>query len=196
MKRVLIAATVFCVAFPLGAMTDDTICADMTITGSHDNVVVPSGTVCISSGAYIAGNVKVYGAFEAQRGTTIEGNVHGEPGHRYVRLLGVDVVVRENVELKYATSDEQSGFMAGTEIGGNFQWEGNPNPLIAQGGTIGGNLVMLKSTGGGEIFGNVIQGNLQCKENDPAPTGGGNTVGGNKEDQCTLLNGSIVRILK
>jgi hypothetical protein len=34
---------------------------------------------------------------------------------------------------------------------------------------------------------NWIDGNLQCKENVPAPTGGGNVVQGNKEDQCAAL---------
>ena len=37
------------------------------------------------------------------------------------------------------------------------------------------------------IEGNVIDGNLQCKENRPAPTGGNNRVGGTKEDQCSSL---------
>jgi hypothetical protein len=37
------------------------------------------------------------------------------------------------------------------------------------------------------ISSNRVNGNLQCKENQPAPTGSGNTVGGNKEDQCQRL---------
>jgi hypothetical protein len=39
---------------------------------------------------------------------------------------------------------------------------------------------VIGNSGGGEIFRNVINGNLQCKENRPASTGGGN-----KEDQCS-----------
>jgi hypothetical protein len=34
---------------------------------------------------------------------------------------------------------------------------------------------------------NVIDGNLQCQGNAPAPTGGGNVVSGNAEDQCASL---------
>ena len=45
----------------------------------------------------------------------------------------------------------------------------------------------FQNTGGVEIRGNRINGNLQCKENSPRPTGGGNVVGGNKEDQCARL---------
>jgi hypothetical protein len=35
--------------------------------------------------------------------------------------------------------------------------------------------------------GNSVAGNLQCKENVPAPRGGNNVVQGNKEDQCAAL---------
>ena len=45
----------------------------------------------------------------------------------------------------------------------------------------------FQNTGGVEIRGNRIDGNLQCKENSPAPVGGNNRVGGNKEDQCRNL---------
>ena len=37
------------------------------------------------------------------------------------------------------------------------------------------------------ITANRIKGNLQCKANNPPPTGGGNVVHGNKEDQCKRL---------
>jgi hypothetical protein len=37
------------------------------------------------------------------------------------------------------------------------------------------------------ITSNRINGNLQCKANNPRPAGGGNVVGGNKEDQCSRL---------
>ncbi|MBW4556972.1 MAG: hypothetical protein KME59_13680 [Trichormus sp. ATA11-4-KO1] len=45
----------------------------------------------------------------------------------------------------------------------------------------------FQNTGGLTIKNNRIDGNLQCKENRPAPTGGGNIVQGNKEDQCSRL---------
>jgi hypothetical protein len=37
------------------------------------------------------------------------------------------------------------------------------------------------------ITSNRVNGNLQCKSNNPRPTGGGNIVQGNKEDQCARL---------
>jgi hypothetical protein len=41
-------------------------------------------------------------------------------------------------------------------------------------------LQAFKNTGGVSITRNVIDGNLQCKENRPPPTGGGNIVDGKK----------------
>jgi uncharacterized protein YodC (DUF2158 family) len=57
------------------------------------------------------------------------------------------------------------------------------------GSTIDADLQAFENSGGPAITfsGNRIDGNLQCKENDPAPGGGGNIVGGNKEDQCASL---------
>jgi hypothetical protein len=45
----------------------------------------------------------------------------------------------------------------------------------------------FQNTGGVNFANNVIDRNLQCKENRPAPTGGNNEVHGNKEDQCSRL---------
>ena len=51
----------------------------------------------------------------------------------------------------------------------------------------GGSIQVFQNTGGVNIASNRVNGNLQCKENRPAPTGGGNVVQGNKEDQCARL---------
>ena len=48
---------------------------------------------------------------------------------------------------------------------------------------------VFQNSGSVEIQYNTIDGNLQCKENAPAPTGGANRVAGNKEDQCARLTG-------
>lgn len=52
---------------------------------------------------------------------------------------------------------------------------------------IGGDLQVFQNQGEIEIISNVVGGNLQCKENNPAPIGGGNRVDGNQEDQCAQL---------
>ena len=51
---------------------------------------------------------------------------------------------------------------------------------------IGGNLQAFKNTGTVYIANNRIDGNLQCKENYPKPTGSNNQAS-SKEDQCAKL---------
>ena len=165
------------------AFANDTICANTFITGTHENVIVPPGIICVSA-VHIKGSVKVFGAYIAHAGTTVEGNIDGESGHLFVWLSGFQVLVLGNVQLKESASSEPSGYASGTEIRGDFKWEKNSNFLFAHGGTIGGNFVMEKSTGGGEIVGNGIQGNLICSENDLPPIGGDNSVGGNRDEEC------------
>ena len=46
---------------------------------------------------------------------------------------------------------------------------------------------MFKNRNEQRISFNTVKGNLQCKENNPAPVGGQNTVHGSKEDQCRRL---------
>ena len=53
-----------------------------------------------------------------------------------------------------------------SRINGDLQFESNDAWMVARNNTIGAN--------------------LQCKENNPPPTGGGNTAG-DKEDQCAAL---------
>ena len=52
---------------------------------------------------------------------------------------------------------------------------------------VGSDIQLFSNDGRFEVRHNRVEGNLQCKSNDPAPVGGNNTVGGNKEDQCKGL---------
>jgi hypothetical protein len=54
---------------------------------------------------------------------------------------------------------------------------------------VNGSVQVMQNVGGVEISKNIIDGNLQCKENVPPPTGGGNDVQGNAEDECETLGG-------
>jgi hypothetical protein len=161
------------------AVANDTIC-DGLLAGVHDNVVVPAGAACEIAGARIKGSVKVFGALDVLSPTTIRGNIEGEPGHRYVRLHGGEsLVVFGNVTIKGAVTGFEAGYLAGTQIRQNFQYEENDGFLVAWGGIIGGNLKSEKNVGGGGIFGNTVRGNLECQENVPPHAEAGNFVGGN-----------------
>lgn len=161
------------------AHAGDTVCVG-ALSGAHDNVTVPAGETCIISDAQIEGSVKVYGGVDIYSPTTIKGSIDGESGNTGVRLWGgANLVVEGNVQInKSPGSPAGSGYWAGTQIHGNFQYEENVGFLTAAGGLIGGNFKAEKNTGGGDIVGNTISQNLECKENTPALFQAGNVVGG------------------
>ncbi|MFP4123617.1 MAG: element excision factor XisI family protein [Coleofasciculus sp.] len=51
---------------------------------------------------------------------------------------------------------------------------------------LGSDMQVKNNDGGTEIVSNLIGNNLQCQDNDPAPTGGGNTAA-QKQGQCENL---------
>jgi hypothetical protein len=189
MKRLALlmaALTVPVLLVAPSATANDTLCTG-ALAGAHDNVIVPDGATCNIAGAQIKGNVKVLagGSLDVFAPTTIGGSVQADPGHQYVRIWGGAVVVMGDVEVKGGTGAPDggtAGYLAGTDIRGNFQWEENRIGLNADGGTIGGNVKAEKNAGGGFISGNTIRGNVECKENNPAIGEAGNTIGG--DDKC------------
>jgi hypothetical protein len=70
---------------------------------------------------------------------------------------------------------------------GNVQGEGARSVSVIEQSRVGGSVPIVQNNGGGTVRRNVIDGNLQCKENNPAPVGDDNVVGGSKEDQCARL---------
>jgi hypothetical protein len=162
-------------------MAGDFVCTTVAV-GTFDNVIVPEGAICDMGPATVRGSVKVFGGLNVVPPTTIRGSIDGEPGHDFVALLGGAIVVRGSVQLKGSPGAALSGYIAGIQIGGNFQYEENANGLVAQGAIIRGNLKAEKNTGGGTITGNTIRGNLECKENSPPMVEVGNTIGG--DDKC------------
>lgn len=69
-----------------------------------------------------------------------------------------------------AAADDRrcDGFIGATHVDGNV--------IVPNGATC-----TLRGT---RVDGNTIDGNLQCKSNDPAPVDDNNEVSGNKENQC------------
>ena len=76
--------------------------------------------------------------------------------------------------------------MVKTRINGDLQFETNEARMLARYSTILANLQAVGNTGGVVLENNRIAENMQCKENNPPPTGGGNQAG-DKEDQCAAL---------
>ena len=161
----------------------DTICNTALSGGSYENILVPSFATCTILNAQVDGNVLVQpgGAVTISGRTYIDGNVQSDGG-RFVRLLGRGVTVNGDVQIKKST--KTSTIQPGTSILGNLQFEENSGFLAVTSSFIAGDLQFFKNSGGGTFVNNTIRQNLQCKENNPPPTGGGNRVGGSKEDQC------------
>lgn len=149
-----------------------------------EDVVVPQGATCTLEGTRVRGDVEVKrDATLIGRGIRVDGNVQGE-NQREVRV-GRSSVVGGNVQLEQGVR----GSVNDTIVGGDIQYEQNRGSLEARRNRVGGNVQVFGNRGGTTIVvdANRIDGNLQCKENAPAPTGGGNVVQGSKEDQCRRL---------
>ena len=126
-----------------------------------DNVRVPQGATCRLDGTVVQGTVKIErNARLFADDVRVVGNVQGE-NHRRVKVVG-------------------------SRVGGSIQVVQGENARLRN-NRVGQDVQSFENTGTQRITLNHIDGNLQCKENVPAPTGGGNTVGDNKEDQCARL---------
>lgn len=144
-----------------------------------DNLRVPQNATCTLNGTFVKGTIKVErNATLKARGVSVIGNVQAENAK--------NVVVSDSSSVGGSVQVKQGAAAAVTssEITGDIQYDANTKYLKANSNDVGGSIQVVGNSGGAEIFRNVIDGNLQCKENKPAPTGGGNIVGGNKEDQC------------
>jgi len=163
------------------ALDDDEVCTDNVGEVVDGNVIVPDGMECTLEGSRIDGNVLVgIDATLVALGVTVEGNIQAE-GARAV-IVGDDTHVDGNIQIKYGGSVE----VLGTTIRGDLQFEENADSLTVSESVVGGNLQVFKNSGDIALESNQISGDLQCKENDPAPVGGGNTAA-SKEDQCFAL---------
>jgi hypothetical protein len=78
-----------------------------------------------------------------------------------------------------------------SRVNADIQYDANSAALRVQRNRVGGSVQVIGNRLSNNatiiIARNTIDGNLQCKENTPRPTGGNNVVGGNKEDQCARL---------
>jgi hypothetical protein len=174
MKRLLIAVPLVIAGSVMtapAAHADDRVCRG-TIGASSigDNVVVPQNATCQLNGTRIDGNVIVNrGAKLVASGVRVGGNIQAE-NHREVVISPRTVngkVVRSTVE-------------------GSIQLEQGGGGKILR-ATVDSDIQLFSNRGQFTVRGNRVDGNLQCKSNNPRPVGGSNVVQGNKEDQCRTL---------
>ena len=181
-----------------------------TLTGTFDNVTVPSGETCTLQNSTVNGNVK---ALENARlfmsNNHVRGNVEGDKA-RIVQVSGG--TVDGNIQIKDGSSPSELGasVTGGTVVtGGNIQIEkmNTGRVLVADARVHKGNiqitenntstsleilrndvaqdLQVFKNRGAGSkaVSGNTVGQDLQCKENSSPFTGGPNSAG-ETEEQC------------
>jgi len=151
----------------------------VTIDG---NVLVTSGT-CELTGTRVIGNVHVYpGGLLVANGASIDGSIQAEGA---VDVLVDQSTVNGSIQLDNLVGDLSS--ITRSVVGGSIQLVSNRSELVVDDNDVNADVQAFSNSGGVDITNNVIDGNLQCKTNQPAPTGGFNRVAGNKEDQCANL---------
>ena len=147
------------------ARAEERTCRGTLGATTVDNLRVPSGATCTLTGTKVKGTIKV------QRGATLHAS-----GIRVIGNIQAENAARVKVVLSH--------------IGGSIQIVQSRNASTLSKldrNTIKQDVQYFENRGTISITGNRINGNLQCKANNPRPNGGGNIVGGNKQDQCAGL---------
>jgi len=147
-----------------------------------DNVRVPQGAKCVLDGTRTNGTVLVErNAILRAIDVKVNGNVQGENARR------VAVVRSSRVGGSVQAVQGQAARVKDSRVEGDILFDENSGFVRAVNNRVNGSVQAFQNTGGVRIFGNFIDANLQCKENQPPPTGGMNVVQGTKEDQCASL---------
>jgi hypothetical protein len=184
MRRLLVALMATGVFLSLGsvALAEETVCKGTIGSKTVDNVKVPQGATCVLDGTKVKGTVKVNrNAVLKAIDVNVIGNVQGEEASKVIVRAGSSV----GGSVQVVQGDRAK--VLNSKVNGDILYDDQGAPVAVRESQIGGNVQAFQNTGGVVIANNVIDGNLQCKENQPKPTGGGNPVGGNKEDQCKNL---------
>ena len=166
-------------ALPGTATAEERSCRGKLGAITVDNLRVPQNATCTLVGTRVKGTIKVQrNATLYARGVRVVGNVQAENA----RLVVVAAASRVGGSVQVKQGGAAS--VTSSRITGDVQYDANRRHLKANGNRVGGSIQIVGNAARAEVFRNVVNGNLQCKENRPAPIGGNNAVGGSKEDQC------------
>lgn len=183
MRPVITALLALGMLFTLSgpAAAEEYRCTGQVGARTLDNVRVPAGRTCTLSGTLVKGTIQIGNdARLFANNIRVIGNIQSE-GFQNVTVE--DSRVGGSIQVVQGRRAD----IRRTHVNADILFDDNRRPNIARRNDVGGNIQAFQNTGGVEIRGNVVDGNLQCKANDPRPVGGDNRVGGNKEDQCRGL---------
>lgn len=159
---VLAVTAVTATVLPQTAFGEERACRGKLGRATVDNLRIPQGAVCVLNGTRVKGVITV------QRGATLVAN--------RVRVVGnVQAENARNVVVRRSS-----------RVGGSIQLDHGARASVLS-SRVGGDIQVIGYSGRVVIARNVVDGNLECKENRSAPTGGRNVVGENKLDQCARL---------
>jgi hypothetical protein len=161
------------------AHAEERTCARALGAVTVDNLRVPPNATCRLTRTHVKGTIKVErNATLVARSVRVVGNVQGENAANVLVLASSRIGGSVQVKQGGGASVKRS------RVNDDIQYDANTKLVIARANRVGGSIQVIGNRGGAAIFTNRVDGNLQCKENRPAPTGGANVVGGDKEDQC------------
>jgi len=147
------------------ARAEERTCRGTLGAKTVDNLRVPSGATCTLNRTRVKGTIKV------ERGATLNASA--------IRVIG-------NIQAENARRVD----VVGSHIGGSVQVvQGRNGSTLSKlnRNTVKQDVQYFENRGAISVTLNRINGNLQCKANNPRPRGGRNIVGGSKEDQCAKL---------
>jgi hypothetical protein len=188
-KPMLMALTValILVAIPRVAFADETCTGAIGAVTIDDNLTVPDDATCTLEGTVVEGNIQLESQTTLRAtGITVGGNVQTIDGE------AIEVSIHDSdIDGDVQVFDSSIATVSNTRVGGNIQYDGNAGDLAVLASDVDGDVQLFDNDGGDkEVSDNTIGGNLQCKDNDPAPWGSNNIVEGNSEDQCADLEGT------
>jgi hypothetical protein len=169
------------VMLPPAAMGEERSCRGTLGKIALDNLRVPQGATCTLNGTRLNGTITVQrGARLFANGVRVNGNIQAENAR--------NVVVRgSRVGGQIQIKQGGAATVSRTRVKHDIQLDANRRLLKLHRNRLGGSIQVVGNSGGASIVGNVANGNIDCKENRPAPTGGGNRAGESKTDQCERL---------
>jgi hypothetical protein len=163
-------------------LSGSVVCSNQRIGAvTVDNVQVPEGKACRLAGTRVTGSIDVArGGILLAANVNVAGSVQGSEAE-HVQVTGINTVVGGNVEVEGGVS----ATIQGISVRGDVFVQQITGLFIAKNTKISGGFQFKQSTGGGEITGNSIVGNLQCDDNLPPPIVGNNTAK-SIEGQCIV----------
>jgi ubiquinone biosynthesis protein UbiJ len=156
-------------------------CLNLSLgAATYASVTVPASARCELRGTRLTGNLELGpGASVDSVNSEIAGSVQGDgPGTLQMSGGRVDGAVQ--------TQRGAATTLAGVRIGGSVQFDAATGLLWLQALTVTGDIQLIGNRGGAVLNDNRAGGNLQCKDNLPAPGGSGNRAA-SKQDQCSAL---------